>query len=342
MDLSITIVSYNSCQVTLRALESIHRETHGIEYEIIVVDNASTDNSAEMIAAKFPEVRLIRSDRNLGFAAAHNRALAVAGGKFFMVLNSDVLFVNNVAWQMVSRLRASRPEIGVIGPQILNPDGTLATSARRQIIYSRLVVTLTTINQTIPFIKVIPVDFIRRHFNNILGRVHDNFSPPDSAQEVAWVDGMCLMFKRGVLEQSGLFDEQFFFDFEIGDLLMRVSAKGWRILFDPAIRIIHFGGYSRKQASRIMIESQRSELIYYAKYRPDYIPMLRYVNLIRFWLEITSMRLKSVFLLQPASCNEKIEILKEARKVVSEFNPGSVWDNERIPRLAKTGGGNHG
>lgn len=334
MDLSITIASYNSCQVTLRTLQSIYSETQGVEYEIIVVDNASTDGSADMIAEKFPKVRLIRSRRNLGFAAAHNKALALASGKYLMILNSDVLFLNNPAWQMLCRLRNAGEKVGVLGPQILNPDGTFAPSARKRIIYSRFLVALTIINQTIPFIQFFPVDFARRYFGRILGRVHDKFSPPSSAQEVEWVDGMCVMFKREVLEQTGLFDEQYFFDFEIGDLLMRVSSKGWRILFDPYVRIIHLGGYSRKRMSRILLESQRSELIYYAKYRPDYIPMLRRINVLRYWFELMSMRVKSLFFPKSASWHMRSDILSEALNLVLEFKPSSVLQHEHIPYLA--------
>lgn len=342
MDLSITIASYNSCRVTLEALESIHRETKGVEYEIIVVDNASTDDSPRMIAEKFPNVRLIRSDRNLGFAAAHNLALKAASGEFLMILNSDVLFINNPAAAMVERLRSVSKRVGIIGPQILDPDGTLAPSARRQIIYSRPIVALTIINQSFPFIKFFPVAFAQRHLSGILGRVHDKFAPPSSAQEVAWVDGMCVMFRREVLEQSGLFDEQYFFDFEIGDLLMRATSNGWGILFDPAINIIHLGGYSRKRVSRIMIESQRSELIYYAKYRPDYVPMLRYINMIRFWIDIKVAQFLGSFISQPGQYSEKIEILREAYRLVGEFNPKSVLESERIPQLDKTGRGSVG
>lgn len=342
MDLSITIASYNSCQVTLQALESIRKETRGVDYEIIVVDNASTDNSADMIGKKFPAVRLIRSPRNLGFAAAQNMALAAARGRFLMILNSDVLFVNNPAKQMVDRLLAAERKIGVVGPQILNPDGTVDPSTRRQVIYSRPVVALTILNQSIPFLKLFPVGFAQRHLGRILGGVHDNFSPPDSVQEVAWLNGMCVMFRREVLEESGLFDEQYFFDFEIGDLLLRVAEKGWRIVFDPTAKIIHLGGYSRKRVSRIMIDSQRSELVYYSKFRPHYVPMLRYLNMFRLLYEIGVSQVMRIFSSQAKSCDERIDIYRAAFKLVAEYDPASAFKNVRIPSLAKDAAGERG
>jgi GT2 family glycosyltransferase len=328
MDLTVTIASYNSCQITRQALESIRRETHGLDYEVIVVDNASTDGSAEMVARECPWVRLIRNDRNLGFAAAHNAALAQSRGRFLLVLNSDVLFIDNPAGKMIGRLREARPDVGIVGPQILNPDGSLAPSSRRRIFYSRRLVALSAVNQSFPFGRLLPMDQARRYCGRLLGRVHDNFDPPAAAQEVEWIDGMCMMFRREVLEQTGLFDEQYYFDYENADLLIRVRVCGWRILFDPAISIIHLGGYSRRKVSRIMIESHRGQLIYFAKYRPDCLPMLRRLHLILFWLKI-----KFLQGLRPGRQRETIDILKETRKVIAEFNPHSVRERERIPQL---------
>jgi len=328
MDLTITIASYNSCQITRQALESIYRETRGIDYEVIVVDNASSDGSADMIASEFPWVRLIRSDRNLGFAAAHNEALAQSRGRFLLVLNSDVLFLDNLAGKMIGQFHEARTDVGVIGPRILNPDGSLAPSSRRRIFYSRPLVALSAVNQSFPFGRLLPMDQVRRYFGRLLGRVHDNFNPPAAAQEVEWIDGMCMMFRREVLEQTGLFDEQYYFDYENADMLIRVRDCGWRILFDPAISIIHLGGYSRRKVSRIIIESHRGQLIYFAKYRPDCLPMLRRLHLILFWLKI-----KLLQGLRPNRRRETIAILKETRKLIAEFDPHSVQGRKCIPRL---------
>lgn len=328
MDLSITVASHNSCQVTRQALESICRETCGLDYEIIVVDNASVDGSPDMIASEFPQVRLIRSERNLGFAAAHNMALAEANGEFLLVLNSDILFINNSAGQMVGQLCASSPNIGIIGPQIVDRNGSLSPSSRRRIFNSRFFVALSAVNQSFPFERLLPMNFMRRYFGRLLGRAHDNFAPPASMKEVEWLDGMCVMFRRELLKQTGLFDEQYFFDYEIGDLLIRARAKGWRILFDPAISIVHLGGYSRRKVSRIMIESYRSQLIYYAKHMPDYLPMLRRLQSILLWLKIQLLRSW-----HSDRQRETIDILKETRKVVTAFNSNLVRERECIPQL---------
>ena len=337
MELSITIASYNTREVTCDALASIFSETAGIDFEVIVVDNASTDGSAEMIESRFPSVQLIRSDRNLGFAAAHNLALARATGNYLLVLNSDVLFQDNAAKRMVDDLQTAHKPIGAIGPQILNLDGSFAPSSRRRIFYSRALVGLSAVNQFFPFGQLLPLGLLRRSFGKVLGRVHDTFDPPATPQEVEWLDGMCVLFRREALEQAGLFDEQFFFDFEIGDLLIRVRSLGWGILIDPTIRIIHLGGCSRKKVPRLLVQNLRSFLIYYAKHKPIYIPMVRKLYeivlqlklwFLKAWLQLSSGR---------EELQETIQILEEVRRVFVDFDPTSVKENSRIPRLPSVG-----
>lgn len=336
MDLSITIASYNSCDVTLRALQSIFEETKWLEFEVIVVDNASEDGSADMIEHLFPSVRLIRSNKNLGFAAAHNHALSLAQGRFFLVLNSDVLFLENAAKKMVDRLQNGPKQFGGIGPQIFNPNMSLAPSSRRRIFYSKALVGLSAFNQYFPFGNLLPIEFMRRHLRWLFGRIHDNLDPPTSLQEVEWLDGMCVMFKRESLEQVGLFDEQFFFDYEIGDLLIRLRAKGWKIVFDPEIRVVHLGGYSRKKLSRLILESHTSQLIYYAKHRPEYVSFLRRVFLCVIWLKLQLMKLGISSFGSRDNLHARMQILEETRQVFIDFEPASVRENSRIPWLLPT------
>jgi GT2 family glycosyltransferase len=335
MELSITIASYNTCDVTGDTLASVFAQTTGIEFEVIVVDNASTDGSAEMIESRFPSVQLIRSDRNLGFAAAHNLALARAKGKYLLVLNSDVLFLDNAAKRMVDDLRVAHESIGVIGPQILNRNGSLAPSSRRRIFYSRTVFGLSMINQFFPFGRLLPMDSMRRYFGRLLGRVHDNFNPPAMPQEVEWLDGMCVMFKREALHGSGLFDEQFFFDYEIGDLLIRMRASGWGILFDPTIKIVH-QGFSRRKAP-IQPSSHQSQLIYYSKHKPEYVAFIRSMFHILIDLKLRLLKLEWMFSANRKVLWERAQILEKKRKINLDFEPRSVSENTRIPRLLRSG-----
>jgi len=177
------------------------------------------------------------------------------------------------------------------------------------------------------------LDYMRRHFGRFLGHAHDKFDPLTNAREVEWLDGMCVMFRRDVLEQTGVFDKQYFFDYEIGDLLIRTCARGWRILYDPAIIVAHLGAYSRQKTPRVMIESYRGQLIYHAKHRPDYVTMLRRIHLVLFWMKITFMQAACPLSCRADKWRGQIEILKETRKAIAEFKPDSVREREHIPRL---------
>jgi hypothetical protein len=308
-----------------------------MEFEVFVVDNASTDGTAEMIESRFPSVQLIRSNRNLGFAAAHNLALAKAKGMYLLVLNSDVLFLDNAAKRMVDDLRVAHESIGVIGPQILNRDGSLAPSSRRRIFYSRTVLGLSMINQFFPFGHLLPMESMRRYFGRLLGRVHDNFNPPSMLQEVEWLDGMCVMFKREALHVAGLFDEQFFFDYEIGDLLMRVRTSGWGILFDPKIKIVHLGGFSRKKVPQIQLNSQQSQLIYYSKHKPEYVAFIRRMVQMLIDLKLWLLKMQWIFSANREDLYKRAQILEKKRKINIDFEPLSVRENTRIPRLLRSG-----
>lgn len=189
-------------------------------------------------------------------------------------------------------------------------------------------VALSTLNQLFPFGYLLPMKFARRYCGKMLGRIHDNFNPPAEIQEVEWVDGICVMFRRELLKQTGLFDEQFFFDMEIGDLLIRSRACGWHIIFDPGINIIHLGGYSRRINSRIMLESYRSTLIYYSKHRPAYVPMLRWLQLVLFGIKILLLKIFNI-----NKNRESLKILNETRKMIVNFRCDSVIKNTRIPQI---------
>ena len=268
MDLSIVLVSFNTRETTRRCLETIFRETRDVDFEVIVVDNDSRDGSAEMIAAAFPAVRLIRNDRNAGFGAAQNIGLGAARGEFLLVMNSDVFFVGNAARRMVDILRRGPADVGAVGPEILNPDGTWAPSARRAVQPGPILV-LKGINRHFPFRVSLPEDVMRRRAGVLLFRWHDNYQPRETTREADWVDGMCVLFRRAALEESGLFDERYFFDYEIVDLSVRLRRRGWRIVFDRRASVVHEVHSSRSRNPRILVETHRSELLFYADYAPQ-------------------------------------------------------------------------
>ena len=274
MDLSIVIASYNTCEITCRCLEAVFRATRDLKKEVIVVDNASRDQTCAMIVRKFPEALLIRNDRNVGFAAAQNIGLKRSSGRYLMILNSDVFLEEDMPRRMLEHFGRVDGRIGVLGPQILNPDGSVAPSARRFFL-GRPMILLGVINRYFNFKRFLPEQFMRRNLGFLLGRWHDNYAAHDGIREVDFVDGMCFLVRRETLEEAGLFDEQFFFDEEILDLSLRIRKSGWRIEYFPPARAMHVGHASRKLFSPIVVETQRSEFIFCSRHVPHLLPFVR-------------------------------------------------------------------
>lgn len=325
MDLTITIASFNSKGVTRETLRSVLEHTKDISFEIIVVDNASEDGSADMINQEFPVVNLIRSPRNIGFAAAHNLAMQRAQGDYILVLNSDVKFLDNAAARMIETLK-SWPKAGALGPKVLNPDGSYAPSASYRQFPPRFLLGVALLNLFFPFVHYFPMDWIRAKFGFVLSKVHGKFLQPTFAERVEWVDGISVLFGREPLEEVGLFDEQFFFDMEIGDLLYRIRKRGWDIIYDPQIAIIHLGGYSRKRNPKILRQSIKSMLIYYAKHRPGYVPFMKVLLSGILWIKTHVLKLTRKSM-------DDVQLYRQIQKDVKDFCINDVYTNQVIPHL---------
>jgi len=331
LDLSIVIVSYNTRDVTRHCLQTVLAHTQGLAYEVIVVDNGSTDGSVEMIRSEFPLVNLICNYENRGFAAAQNVGLRAANGACLMILNSDVLFVGNTAKQLMEHLLRGSPTLAMVGPQVLNPNGTIAPSARRATL-SKPMIALSLINRHFYFKRFLPESHMRKYLR-FLARWHDNYAPHDVVRQVEFVDGMCAMVKREVLEKVGLFDEQFFFDAEIIDLANRIRARGWTIEFFPGAKAIHLGHASRKKLSCIVVETHRSELVYYAKHAPDVVPFVRKVARLVVSLRIFLVKIGLAFAPADISRRASLDLYQQILDLCSNFSADSVRLNERTPVL---------
>jgi len=323
-DLSIVIASYNTREMTAACLDALIERTAGIEVEIIVVDNASSDGSAAFIAGRFPQVSVIHNDCNVGFAPAQNIGMLRSHGRFVAALNSDCIVVGNALKTLTDFLDAD-PRAGAVGPQILNADGSVAPSARRALM-SRPMVLIGIINRHFRFKRLLPERAMRRMAGGLLSRWHDNYADHSAMRESEVVDGMCVVFRRSALEQVGLFDEQFFFDLEINDLSNRLRAGGWRVVFNPDAKVTHLAHSSRKKVSRIVVETHRSELTYYAKYAPHYLPAVRRTT--RF---VVGTRLALARIL--GASKETIDIYREILAVVDAFDPRAAREEPRIPAL---------
>lgn len=333
MDLSIIIVSYNTVDITRKCLREIISQTSGIDYEIICVDNDSKDGSVEMLKKEYPSVILIQNKENFGFAKAQNIGILRSTGKYVLVLNSDVYFVGNVATKMIDFLVKGPVDWGVLGPQILNPDGTVAPSARRSML-SRGMIVLSIINRHFNFKRFLPSETImRKYLGFILSKLHDNYAAHDQVKQVAFVDGMCVLIKREVLSEVGLFDEQFFFDSEIVDLSNRINSKGWKIIYFPGAQVIHEAHASRKKISPILVETSRSELIYNAKYKPENVRFIKIVTRVVIAVRIFFIKVSLLFNKSDNKKLETVQICKRIREVVQNFDAQSALLNPKIPSI---------
>ena len=324
IDVSFVVVSFNTRYLTAQCVRALIEHTTGISSEIIVVDNASHDGSADYIAEHFPEVILVRNERNVGFGAGQNIGMQRSRGRHVAAVNSDCVFTGDVFKTLVEFLDANQ-DVGAIGPRILNPDGSVAPSARRAVL-SRNLVLLGIVNRHFRFKRFLPERAMRRFAGVVLGRWHDNYAPHDALIDADLVDGMCVVFRRTALERVGLFDEQFFFDLEINDLSNRIRAAGWRIVFNPAVSVTHLAHSSRKHVSRIVVETHRSELVYFSKYAPHYVPAIRRTVRVVVGTRLALARLLGVR-------GESIEIYREILALNATFDATGVRANERIPSL---------
>jgi GT2 family glycosyltransferase len=248
---TIIIVSYN-CRDALR--ECLGKLTTLKDMlPIIVVDNASADGSAEMVAHDFPSIQLIRNARNRGFAAACNQGIAASDHPFVLLLNPDTL-ITETALQGLLDVIDAQPDVGACGPRILNPDGSPQASVRK-----------------FPTLRALACDELglSTAFPRVRWLTGYRLSswPLETTRDVDQLGGSCLMLRRAALDQTGVMDERFFMYFEEVDLCRRLWNAGWRILYVYDVTIIHAGGQSSKTDwDNSMRHRYRSLFSFYRKY----------------------------------------------------------------------------
>jgi len=272
--LSILIVNWNTKDVLRRCLLSIRAFAPNRSYEVIVVDNASSDGSSDMVSSEFPEVKLIRSTVNMGYAAGNNAAFANALGDWLLTLNPDTEFIDRSLDTAVECLETSSG-YGVLGAKLILPDGRVQQSVRGFPTYTSL------LGEIGPLRKV---------FNSYRLDKFDYEAVQDAPQPM----GTFLLFRRSALAEVGdpakPFDERFPIFFNEVDLLYRLRQAGWKCLYNPNVRVLHIGGESTKQVRSSMIwESYRSLIRYMRKHHckfwqlPAFV-MLAAVGFVATWV----------------------------------------------------------
>ena len=230
MELSIIIVNWNSREYLGKCIASILENTHGIGFEIVVIDNASFDGSREMILERYPQVRFIQGDTNLGFAKANNTAFHRSCGRNVLFLNPDTEIVGPAVTLLFEYLQ-KLPNAGTVGCKLLNADGTIQTSC--------ILPFPTILNQTLDS-EVLRVFWPT---SSLWGNA-PLFGAQDGPGEVEAISGACVMLKRSVFEKVGFFSEEYFMYAEDIDLCYKVRQAGCKNYYVPDATIVHYGGGS--------------------------------------------------------------------------------------------------
>jgi hypothetical protein len=260
MTLSIIIVSHNARPDLENCLASLTSAPPSIEHDVTVVDNASTDGSADAVRHRWPGIRLIRLDRNVGFAVGNNTGIRAAAGELLLLLNSDTVVPAGAIDGLVARL-AAHPEAAVAGPRLVDGAG------RTEISWGSMMTPLAELRQKA----------IGRLYERGFGPVERWISRSVLAErDVDWVSGACLLVRRRDAEAAGLLDERFFLYTEDVDFCASIRARGRRVLFTPSVTITHLRGRSRASAPEQMNAAyRRSHLAFYEKHHPFWAPVLR-------------------------------------------------------------------
>lgn len=250
---SVIIVSWNAREYLLQCLASLTPAVCRYPMEIIVVDNASSDGSAEAVASVFPQVHLLRNRANLGFARANNLGIAASTGRYVCLVNSDVKVLPECINRLVDYCEGHRT-VGMVGPRIIGRDGKLQRSCRGFPGVWNM------------FCRALALDYFfprSRWFGGFL-LFH---WPQDCLREVDMLTGCFWLVRRQALVQVGLLDERFFMYGEDMDWCKRFWLKGWQLVFVPSAEAIHYGGASSSNAPvRFYIERHRADLQYWDKH----------------------------------------------------------------------------
>jgi len=251
---SVIIVNWNTRDILRDCLASIDAETK-ISHEVIVIDNASTDGSADMVAAEFPDIRLIANTDNKGFAGANNQGLAAARGAKVLLLNPDTIILDGAIDVMADWLDA-HGDVGCVGCQVLEDADTIQRTCFAETGPLNLALVEFGLQRLAP-----------RH--PFWGRPEYGDWDRDTLRDVDVVSGMFMLAPRQVLETVGPLDDAFFIYSEEADWCRRIRDAGWRCVFAPVAQIIHLDGGSKSTAqirSKMYVQMQKSKMIYLSKH----------------------------------------------------------------------------
>jgi GT2 family glycosyltransferase len=287
-EISVIIVNWNSKDFLNRSLESIRENCSVRDCEVFVVDNNSSDGSADLVRKYFPQVKLIQNNENIGYAKANNQAIKESSGEYVLLLNPDTVLLPDAIEHLLSFMREN-PDAGIVGPRLLNEDGTVQPSGKR--FPSAPQTILETFFQVCPRFHELMRKEYERHL--IFGR--DDFEHVAETDEVS---GACLLFRRQVIEEIGLLDDGFFLYYEDVDLCYRTKLAGWKVFILPEAQVVHHWGINAKERQILTItDHHKSRDLFFRKHHGAFAAtMLKVCTVFLLLLDIAKNQLKGLFL----------------------------------------------
>lgn len=276
LELSICIVGINAFDYLQKCLESISSSKIDVQYEIIYVDNHSSEEGIDQIQGQFPGLVIIRNTQNDGFARANNQGIRIAKGRFILLLNPDTIVDKNAIQNMLDYLRQN-PETGIVGPKVLNSDGTFQPHCKR--------------GEARPWEVICYFSRLSRLFPRnpffsgyLQGHLDENLT-----HSVPSISGCCMLIRKEVIDQIGLLDERFFAYQEDTDYCVRARKAGWNVTYYPSAQIVHFGGKGGAgvQPYKTTYEWHRSYFLYYKKHLArDYFFLINWIFYFLMFLKL--------------------------------------------------------
>jgi GT2 family glycosyltransferase len=254
LDLSVIVVTWNAKKFVDDNFSSILADLRGLSSEVIAVDNASTDGTADMIAKRFPEVKLIRSLKNLGFARANILAIQKSQGRYVSLVNPDVRVLPG-CFRILMDYLENNPKVGVVGPKTFNPDGSLQRSCMR------------APSVWVSFCRALALDKTPLGRTPLFGGISMADFDHVKARQVDVLNGAFLMIRSAAMDQVGLIDERFFMYGDDLDWCVRFGKAGWPVVFYPEAEIVHYGGGVTARAPvYFYVEMHKANLQYFQKH----------------------------------------------------------------------------
>jgi len=255
-DLSIIVVNYNTRHLLHEMMAAVERAAGGLALQLIVIDNASRDGSADCIRENWPHVELLANDANVGFGRANNQALPLIRGRNVLLLNTDA-FVRPDSFHVALNVLQQHPECGIVGVRLVGRDGLVQPSCRYFPTAWNLLLVRTGLTKLFPWTRLV-----------------DDMPWDDrKAAECDWVPGAFLLIRRPVINQVGLFDPRYFLYYEEVDLCRAAKGRGWTVRYCPGTDVVHIGGESAKSDGNLSSSGRQlpalqmeSELLYFRKH----------------------------------------------------------------------------